>query len=178
MPAGAGEPGPPGHSPCGIYCRTPWWGNFLARRAARPGQAGLAGVAGAGKISPGPGHLFGQRLRFRGVAGTLFAAFGVVEAEGQFGGVPRPGILHHGRLPGEEVGKDRRAVLVVLQFGHPSWLLPGNPEMAGLGKLFWLDFYKYWAPDGAGGGVAPASGLAVPSYRIKRKCDAPPFEPW
>ena len=69
-----------------------------------PGQPGLTGIAGAGEGGPCGGHLFGEGLGFGGVAGALFAALGVVEAEGQFGGVPGAGIFEHGRLPGEIVG--------------------------------------------------------------------------
>jgi hypothetical protein len=51
------------------------------RRVERlPDQPRLAGIARASEISPGRGHLLRQRLRFRPVAGPLFAAFRVVEA--------------------------------------------------------------------------------------------------
>ena len=73
----------------------------------KPGWLGLPVRA---KVGPGRGHLLGQRLRLRRVASALFAALGVVEAEGELGGVPCARILQHGRLPGEVV-RDRPARL-------------------------------------------------------------------
>ena len=83
----------------------------------RPGWLGLPVRA---KFAQAVAIFLRQRLRLGRVAGALFAALGVVEAEGQLGGVPRAGVFQHRRLPGEVVRVDRRRLLLVLQLGHAS----------------------------------------------------------
>jgi hypothetical protein len=57
-------------------------GLATVRIAWRPGQSGPAGTSCACEVFPCRGHLARQRLRFRCVAGALFAPFSVIEAEG------------------------------------------------------------------------------------------------
>jgi hypothetical protein len=83
-----------------------------------PSQAGLAGIARAREIGPGRSHLLCQRLCFRPVAGSLFAALRVVKAEGKLRRMPRTGIFQHGRLSGEIPREHRRALLVAFHRGH------------------------------------------------------------
>ena len=83
-----------------------------------PGEIALTGIAGFGEGGPGGGHFGGEGLGFRGVAGALFAAFGVIEAEGKFRGMPGAGIFEDGGLPGEEVGEDGSGFLVEFEFRH------------------------------------------------------------
>src|SRR3954452_22560864 len=55
------------------------------RVAGRPLQSGLARITRAREIGPGRAHCLAQLLRLRRVASTLFAAFRVIEAEGELG---------------------------------------------------------------------------------------------
>ena len=68
------------------------------------------------KLAQAVAICLGQRLRLGRVAGSLLAALGVVEAEGELGSMPRAGnVIQHGRLPGKVV-RDRPA----LPFVHAS----------------------------------------------------------
>src|SRR5450432_1742203 len=78
-------------------------GLAMSRIARGPAQSRLAGIARTGEVHPGGAHLLRERLGLGRIARALFAAFRIVEAEGEFGRVPRAGILQHRRLPREVI---------------------------------------------------------------------------
>ena len=59
------------------------------------GKTRLAGITRTREVRPGGRHPSGQRLRLRTVTRPLRASRGIVEAEGELGGVPRAGVLEH-----------------------------------------------------------------------------------